>query len=371
MSFNGRNIDLSNYEKNVLDCNKCWAKPSLMLSSCHLSIVWIHGPEGIVIVPRMVVQQQFWMVINKHGLVMQKGVHCLSISLRISLACAWPCIKTRYFLTQVTRWSLKTPLMSWCSRSGEIILWISAWGKSFVKGYIIYVSIVKSEWDLNILLYCQWHHIHPTKCLIQIHSQLVLYAHGNTARHLHQDCFCLQCIYRTCKIDMTWGWEIYLTVGTTLVQCRWGEPALDSQQYILQDYRLCMGNGHWNLWNFESFAYDLSPFKQQSVVNLYKVVTHFLELQEKQSRPGCHSVLIRCYYEQNQWKCKEDNIHCGQLQPRLSFCHCQGLWVQASFHVLLGLQLLYPHNKKLVWWQGEKSIKHTASFQAQSPDMKC
>jgi hypothetical protein len=107
----------------------------------------------------------------------------------------------------------------------------------------------------------------------------------------------------------------------------------------------------WNSWrrnlrNFASFAYDLSPFEQQSVANLYyKVVTHFLESQETRSRPGRHGALVGCYYERNQWKYKEDNIHCGRLRPRLSFCHCQGLWVRALLHVLLGLQLFYPDNK--------------------------
>ena len=83
-----------------------------------------------------------------------------------------------------------------------------------------------------------------------------------------------------------------------------------------------------------------------------------------------HGALVGCYYEQSRWKCKEDNIGCGQLQPRLSFCHCQGLLVQALLHVLLGPQLFYPYNKKLAW-QDEKNIKRTASSQAQSPDIKC
>ena len=37
--------------------------------------------------------------------------------------------------------------------------------------------------------------------------------------------------------------EIYHTVGTTLVQCMQQVLALDSQQYILRDCRLLVGNG--------------------------------------------------------------------------------------------------------------------------------
>jgi len=83
-----------------------------------------------------------------------------------------------------------------------------------------------------------------------------------------------------------------------------------------------------NLQNFTSFAYDLLPFEQESVANLYyRVITHFLESQEMQSRPRCHGVPVRCYYEQSQWKYKEGNICCGRLQLRQLFCHCQELWV--------------------------------------------
>jgi len=83
-----------------------------------------------------------------------------------------------------------------------------------------------------------------------------------------------------------------------------------------------------NLQNFASFAYDLLPFEQESVANLhYRVIMHFLESREMQSRPRRHSVPIRCYHEQSQWKYKENNICCGQLQLRQLFCRCQGLWV--------------------------------------------
>ena len=53
----------------------------------------------------------------------------------ISFAWLSPCICTRYFQINSTRWSLKVPLITWCSKSSDIISWISAHGKSFVKGY--------------------------------------------------------------------------------------------------------------------------------------------------------------------------------------------------------------------------------------------
>ena len=58
-----------------------------------------------------------------------------SISSNIFVARVVPCEALRYSSTQVTRWSLNVPLINWCSISGEISSWISARGKSLVKGW--------------------------------------------------------------------------------------------------------------------------------------------------------------------------------------------------------------------------------------------
>ena len=63
-----------------------------------------------------------------------------SISAMISLACCLPCSSSKNSLIQVMRWSLNVPLISWCRRSGVISSWISAHGKSEVKGYLSIVS---------------------------------------------------------------------------------------------------------------------------------------------------------------------------------------------------------------------------------------
>lgn len=57
-----------------------------------------------------------------------------SISERISSILVSPCVIFRYLCTQATRWSLNAPLINWCRMSGDMSAWISALGKSFVKG---------------------------------------------------------------------------------------------------------------------------------------------------------------------------------------------------------------------------------------------
>lgn len=45
------------------------------------------------------------------------------------------CLMKRYSSTQDTRWSLNPPFITWWRRSGDNSSWISARGKSFVKGW--------------------------------------------------------------------------------------------------------------------------------------------------------------------------------------------------------------------------------------------
>lgn len=70
----------------------------------------------------------------------RKWAYRRSISSRIRFASVRPWTDNRYFSTQETRWSLKVPLMSWWRMSGVIRWWMSARGKSFVKGYLLDVS---------------------------------------------------------------------------------------------------------------------------------------------------------------------------------------------------------------------------------------
>ena len=67
----------------------------------------------------------------------------------ISQPRAVPCSKMRYSLIQATKWSLKVPLISWCSKSGVRSSWMSARGNSNVKG----CKVVKGRPELNNLSY--------------------------------------------------------------------------------------------------------------------------------------------------------------------------------------------------------------------------
>ena len=64
----------------------------------------------------------------------------LSISSSILFALFSLCRAWMYSFTQVTTWSLNAPLISWCKMSGESSSWMSALGKSLVKGCEVYVS---------------------------------------------------------------------------------------------------------------------------------------------------------------------------------------------------------------------------------------
>lgn len=61
--------------------------------------------------------------------------HQWSMSSMISSAHVSSWVWWRYSLTHVTRWSLKTPLMSWCKRSGNNSSWMSACGNPSVNSY--------------------------------------------------------------------------------------------------------------------------------------------------------------------------------------------------------------------------------------------
>lgn len=58
-----------------------------------------------------------------------------SMSSMISFTLAFPWVRMRYSLTHVMIWSLKVPLMTWWSKSGDKSSWISAHGKYCVNGW--------------------------------------------------------------------------------------------------------------------------------------------------------------------------------------------------------------------------------------------
>ena len=58
-----------------------------------------------------------------------------SMSSMISFALASPWVRMRYSLTHITMWSLKVPLMTWWSKSGDKSSWICARGKYCVNGW--------------------------------------------------------------------------------------------------------------------------------------------------------------------------------------------------------------------------------------------
>ena len=62
-------------------------------------------------------------------------IYLWSMSSNTVAAPALPYSSTRNFSTQVTKWSLKVPLMTWWRMSGAISSCMSARGKSFVNGY--------------------------------------------------------------------------------------------------------------------------------------------------------------------------------------------------------------------------------------------
>ena len=61
--------------------------------------------------------------------------HWRSISSKIWFAQASPCSSTRYSPTHSTKWSLKVPLISWWSMSGDMISWMSACRTLWVNGW--------------------------------------------------------------------------------------------------------------------------------------------------------------------------------------------------------------------------------------------
>ena len=85
-----------------------------------------------------------------------------SMSSNISFAWDIPCSSMKYSPTQVTKWSLKVPLINWWRISGVIISWMSARGKSFVKGYFDrWVRLTKIS-DLHTPLCHHQSHSYPT-----------------------------------------------------------------------------------------------------------------------------------------------------------------------------------------------------------------
>ena len=97
--------------------------------------------------------------------------HLRSISSRIQLASASPCIYLRYSPIQIMRWSLKMPLINWWRRSGDSILKISAYGKSFVNGCHKQLLVLHHQQvEDNILLDTPLFHIDPTAPQSQMHG---------------------------------------------------------------------------------------------------------------------------------------------------------------------------------------------------------
>lgn len=94
-----------------------------------------------------------------------------SMSSMISFARACPCSIARYSPTHVTRWSLNVPLINWCKISGDSISWISARGKSYVKGCNHIVWMYNPiELKIDTIYLPQHRHqfrTHPKECLDQ------------------------------------------------------------------------------------------------------------------------------------------------------------------------------------------------------------
>lgn len=59
----------------------------------------------------------------------------LSMSSMIAFTRASPCSSYRYSFTDITKWSLKVPLMTWWSKSGVRSSWISAQANPCVQGF--------------------------------------------------------------------------------------------------------------------------------------------------------------------------------------------------------------------------------------------
>ena len=66
------------------------------------------------------------------------ATHRQSMSSSICLAWALELLFSMYVMIHVTRWSLKQPLISWCSRLGKRSSCMAACGKVFVNGYETY-----------------------------------------------------------------------------------------------------------------------------------------------------------------------------------------------------------------------------------------
>lgn len=70
-----------------------------------------------------------YLVLSFHTQWIERHMDRWSISVIICRALLSPCVICKYSLTHATRWSLKTPFISWWRRSGASSSWMSARGK--------------------------------------------------------------------------------------------------------------------------------------------------------------------------------------------------------------------------------------------------
>ena len=171
-----------------------------------------------------------------------------SISSSVILACARPWVLTRYSSTQVTRWSLNVPLISWCRMSGAISSWMSALGKSFVKGWKDYEQPTAITRMVKIPQGRQPNHIHPIKRRAPAPQQVSPYApdsKGHNPPHQNHEAVMYTCEkqqFRSARMKFTVNSS--LTLHTNPVQHMWEGPALGSQQCMVQSKILYVGNVH-------------------------------------------------------------------------------------------------------------------------------
>ena len=124
------------------------------------------------------------------GIEGKKGnpTHQWSILSSLCCASAWPYSRTRYCLTQVTKWSLNVPLIIWCRRLGTMSWWISAWGKLFVNS-----CWTSHQWWAQTYKWCniqqcpQWDHTCPKGLPAQTRLQVIPCDHKSASQHPHLD----------------------------------------------------------------------------------------------------------------------------------------------------------------------------------------
>ena len=241
------------------------------------------------------------------------------MSSRISNAAFFLCVTYRYFMIHSTRWSLKTPLISWWSRSGASNSWMSARGNECVNGYTVLHQTKHQNEGQYIPQCCAKYRNHPRELIGHSFWCRDRFFRVSVDDYLdHQGCSCEHRIWHMHKLVTPQAKAImWLTLDTSGIRYPRARLVQDSRQCMAQAQRLRDESAHrgtsgassssyraWVAWRPMRDSYgkvgdkifgilvafagacllECGPTLSDS--NRTKIIkTHFLGLEERQQEP--------------------------------------------------------------------------------------